>query len=179
MHLVPAPGWDAPGTRLPSTDIHQRGEPRLTGKLHLLTGSKAESRWGKGILQLRIKGETGRPQRHCGVLTRQGTGLCPRCFRKDHGSPWTGMWDQACEHEASGWGEGVALLPLALPGPWSSSWHPKTAHFPSKRGCLIRKGIIAAVHGVSVRSREARAGVGGVAQWIERLPSAGFHLSTV
>lgn len=86
MHLVPAPGWDAPGTRLPSTDIHQRGEPRLTGKLHLLTCSKAESRWGKGVLQLHVKDEAGRPQRHCGVLTRKGTGLCPRCFGKDHGS---------------------------------------------------------------------------------------------
>lgn len=140
MHLVPAPGWDAPGTRLPSTDIHQRGEPRLTGKLHLLMCFKAESRWGKGIMQLQSRVRLTDPRSVVGVLTRQGTGLCPRCFRKDHGSPWTGMWDQACETEVSRLGGGAALLPLALPGPWSSSCHPKTVLFPSKRGCFIRKG---------------------------------------
>lgn len=90
MHLVPAPGWDAPGTRLLSTDIHQRGEPRLTGKLHLLTCFKAESRWGKGIMRLQSRVRLTDPRSVVGVLTRQGTGLCPRCFRKDHGSPWTG-----------------------------------------------------------------------------------------
>lgn len=133
MHLVPAPGWNSPGTRLPSTDIHQRGEPRLTGKLHLLTFSKAESRWGKGIMQLHVKGEAGRPQRHCGVLTKQGTGLCPRCFRKDHGSPWTGMWDQACEPEASNWG-GELLWALEF------LLAPKDCSLSQQKGMFHQKG---------------------------------------
>lgn len=170
MHLVPAPGWDAPGTRLPSTDIHQRGEPRLTGKLHLLTCSKAESRWGKGVLQLHIKGEAGRPQRHCRVLTRQGTGLCPRCFRKDHGSQGLecGTKPVSLKHH---WAGEAALGPGVPPGTQRLLTFPAKGDVSSERELLLLSMVF--------QSREARAEVGGVAQWIEHLPSPGFHLSTV
>lgn len=158
MHLVPAPGWDAPGTRLPSTDIHQRGEPRLTGKLHLLMCFKAESRWGKGIMQLQSRVRLTDPRNVVGVLTRQGTGLCPRCFRKDHGSPRTGMWDQACETEVSRLGRRGCSA--ALGAAWALEFllSPKDCSLSQQKGMFHQKGRLSLLLSLVFQSGPERPG---------------------
>lgn len=72
MQLVPAPGVGCSWHET-SLDRHPSAwAPGLAGKLHLLTGCKAEGcdPVGEGRNTAACWGEAGRTYWHCGVLTR-------------------------------------------------------------------------------------------------------------
>lgn len=128
---------------------------------------------GEGHNAAAVKGEADRPQKRCGSPHKARNRLVSQVLQE--GSRVTVDWTKPVSLKCqTGEGRGAALGPGVPPGTQRLFTFPAKGDVSSERAV-----VIAAVHGVSVRSREARAGVGGVAQWIERLPSAGFHLSIV